>query len=85
MAIEHPIFDPDANRKVLLDHVYIISAGHITRFARAWLVEQLDSGQRRHIIFMDREEFLDHSARILLDLQLGGPATSATGDNDIPF
>lgn len=85
MAIEHPIFDPDANRKVLLDHVYIISAGHITRSARAWLVEQLDSGQRRHIIFMDREEFLDHSARILLDLQLGGPATSATGDNDIPF
>ena len=64
MAIDHPIFDPDANRKVLLDHIYIISAGEITRPARAWLVERLDSGQRRHVIFMDRDEFLDHSARI---------------------
>lgn len=26
MAIDHAIFDPDANRKVLLDHVFIISA-----------------------------------------------------------
>ena len=48
----------------------------ITRPARAWLVERLDSGQRRHIIFMDRDEFLDQSARILLDLQL---------NDDIPF
>lgn len=83
MAIDHPIFDPDANRKVLLDHVFVISAGEITRAARAWLVEQLDAGQRRHIIFMDRDEFLDHAARILLDLQLVEPATSAL--DDIPF
>jgi hypothetical protein len=51
MAIDHPIFDPEANRKVLLDHVLLISAGEITKAARAWLVEQLDAGQRRHIIF----------------------------------
>ena len=82
MAIDHPIFDPDANRKVLLDHIYIISAGEITRPARAWLVERLDSGQRRHVIFMDRDEFLDPSARILLDLQL---AEAATTTADIPF
>jgi len=24
MAIDHPIFDPDANRKVLLDHVSLL-------------------------------------------------------------
>jgi hypothetical protein len=70
MAIDHPIFDPDANRKVLLDHVFVISAGEITRAARTWVIEQLDNGQRRHIIFMDRNEFLDHSARILLDAQI---------------
>lgn len=70
MAIDHPIFDPDANRKVLLDHLFIISGGQITRAARSWLIEQLDSGQRRHMIFMDREEFLDNSVRILLDLEL---------------
>ena len=83
MAIDHPIFDPEANRKVLLDHVFLISAGEITRAARTWLVEQLDVGQRRHIIFMDRDEFLDQSARILLDLRLDGPR--AITDEDIPF
>jgi len=83
MAIDHPIFDPEANRKVLLDHVFLISAGEITRAARTWLVEQLDQGQRRHIIFMDRDEFLDQSARILLDLRLDSPL--AITDEDIPF
>lgn len=73
MAIDHPIFDPDTNRKVLLDHVFVVAGGDITRAARTWLVEQLDAGQRRHIIFMDRGELLDHSARILLDLHLGTP------------
>jgi hypothetical protein len=24
MAIDHPIFDPETNRKVLVDHVFII-------------------------------------------------------------
>lgn len=84
MAIDHPIFDPDANRKVLLDHIFLVSAGEITRAARTWLIEQLDSGQRRHIIFMDRDEFLDHSARILLDLRLDGEAP-AISDDDVPF
>jgi hypothetical protein len=83
MAIDHPIFDPEANRKVLLDHVFLISAGEITRAARTWLVEQLDAGQRRHIIFMDRDEFLDQSARILLDLRLDSP--TAITDEDMPF
>jgi hypothetical protein len=83
MAIDHPIFDPEANRKVLLDHVFLISAGEITRAARTWLVEQLDQGQRRHIIFMDRDEFLDQSGRILLDLRLDSPL--AITEEDIPF
>jgi hypothetical protein len=70
MAIEHPIFDPDANQKVLLDHLYIISAGEITKAAKSWIAERLDAGQRRHIIFMDREDFLNQAARILRDLHL---------------
>jgi hypothetical protein len=68
MAFEHPIFDPDTNRKVPLDHMFIISAGEITRAARDWLGERLDTGQRRQIIFMDRDEFLNHSGRTLVDL-----------------
>ncbi len=46
-------------------------------------MEKLDQGQRRHIIFMDRDEFLDQSARILLDLRLDSPM--AITDEDIPF
>jgi hypothetical protein len=84
MAIDHPIFDPESNRNVLLDHIFIISAGEITKAARAWLVGQLDASQRRHIIFMDRDEFLDQSARILLDLRIDEAALT-TGDEDIPF
>lgn len=86
MAIDHPIFDSDTNRKVLLDHVFVISAGEITKQARTWLIEKLDSGQRRHIIFMDRSEFLDHAARILLDLNLKEESKQAlVTDDDIPF
>jgi hypothetical protein len=84
MAIDHPIFDPEANRKVLLDHLFMISAGEITKAARTGLIEQLDASQRRHIIFMDRDEFLDQSARILIDLHLDEPAVEIT-DEDIPF
>ncbi|MEQ1946663.1 MAG: hypothetical protein ABL995_05715 [Bryobacteraceae bacterium] len=85
MAIDHPIFDPESNRKVLLDHILLISAGEITKAARAWLVEQLDQGQRRHIIFMDREELLDQSARILSDLRLVDDISSRLDDNNVPF
>jgi hypothetical protein len=83
MAIDHPIFDPEANRKVLLDNLFLISAGEITKAARTWLVEHLDAGQRRHIIFMDRDELLDQSARILLDLRLDD--SDGVFDPTIPF
>jgi hypothetical protein len=82
MAIGHAIFDPDANQKVLLDHLFIISAGEITRAAKTWLGERLDASQRRHIIFMDRDEFLDHSARIMIDLKIDAPQVK---ESDIPF
>jgi hypothetical protein len=81
MAIDNPIFDPEENRKVLLDHIFVIAAGDITRAAREWIGTHLDAGQRRHIIFMDRAEFLNHSARILLDLQI----EEQLADDDIPF
>lgn len=80
MAIDNPIFDNDTNRKVLLDHLFIISSADITRAARAWIVEKLDKDQRRHIIFMDRDEFLNHAARILIDLNIPTPNTPAKPD-----
>ena len=85
MAIDHPVFDPDTGRKVLIDHVYVISAAEITRAARSWLVETLDTSQRRQIIFMDRDEFLGLSARILIDLRLGSETPASVDNDDIPF
>lgn len=87
MAFDHPIFDPEENRKVLLDHLLIISAGEITKAAKHWLAEQLDASQRRQIIFMDRDELLNHAAKILLDLKTEEPLaqTVELSDDDIPF
>lgn len=68
MALDHPIFDTETNRKHLLDHVFIISASIITKQARGLLIEHLDATARRHIIFMDREELLDLGA--ITDVQL---------------
>jgi hypothetical protein len=82
MAIDNPIFDPEANRTFLLDHIFIISTREITKAAKLWLGTELDKSMRRHIIFMDREEFLDHSAKILIDLQFDAAAKIS---DDIPF
>lgn len=84
MAIGHPIFDSDANRTVLVDHVFVISAGEITRAAKEWIGSHLNAEKRRHIIFMDRDEFLDHAARILIDLNLEDVPLELDLD-DVPF
>lgn len=68
MALEHPIFDPETNRKHLVDHVFIISASFITKQARMLLIEHLDKEARRHIIFMDRDELLDLGAMTAVEV-----------------
>ena len=87
MAFDYPIFDPEENRNLMLDHLFIISAGEITKAAKHWLAGQLDASQRRQIIFMDRDELLDHAAKILLDLKIEEPFAQALelSDDDIPF
>ncbi len=59
MMLNHPIWDSETNRRNLLDHVYIISAGDITKQAKQWLGERLDIESRRHILFLDRDDILD--------------------------
>lgn len=89
MMIADEIFDSDTNRKVLVDHVYIIASGEITKAARRYIGERLDSEKRRHIIFMDRDEVLD----LCVDLGLAVPGESEPEDpfapiefvDDVPF
>ena len=58
MALDHAVFDPEMNKLVLVDHVFIISAGEITKQAKAWLAQRLDSDSRRQVMFMDRDDLL---------------------------
>jgi hypothetical protein len=37
MMLAHEIFDPEINRRVLVDHAFIIASGEITKAARNWL------------------------------------------------
>lgn len=57
MALDYPIFDPETNRKHLVDHVFIISGGTITKRARVLLIEHLDKEARRHIILLTRMRY----------------------------
>ncbi|MFV8751944.1 hypothetical protein ACNOYE_15470 [Nannocystaceae bacterium ST9] len=59
MMLGHPIFDPETNKKHLVDHAIIACGGEITKQARNWLGEKLDASRRSQILFMDRKDILD--------------------------
>lgn len=59
MMLAHEIFDPELNRRVLVDHAFIVSGGEITKAARNWLGGVLDASKRSQIIFMDRDDILN--------------------------
>jgi len=59
MMLGHEIFDPETNKRVLVDHAYIIAGGEITKAARNWLGNKLDANRRSQIIFMDRDDILN--------------------------
>ena len=88
MMLGHEVFDPELNRRVLIDHAFIIAGGEITKQARNWLGNKLDATKRSQIMFMDREDILN--LFIVANLPLPKDATppaktfDAIGD-DIPF
>lgn len=59
MMLAHEIFDPETNRRVLVDHAFIVAGGEITKAARAWLGNALDAAKRSQILFMDRDDILN--------------------------
>ena len=59
MMLGYEIFDPEINKKVLIDHAFIISGGEITKQAKNWIVENLHNSKRSQILFMDKEEILN--------------------------
>lgn len=86
MMLGHELFDPETNRRVLIDHAYIVAGGQITKQAKNWLGEKLDVSKRSQVLFMDRDDI----ANLYVTSSLPLP-DSATNDpqqppgDDCPF
>ena len=84
MMLGHTIFDPDINKKRLIDHAIVVSAGEITKHARHWIGERLDASQRSQILFMERSDivhlFIVHNVDLPRDSQ-----SEQDKDDMIPF
>lgn len=61
MMLGHELFDPETNKRVLVDHAFIVAAGEITKQARNWLGGKLDATKRSQVMFIDREDILNLS------------------------
>lgn len=57
--LDHEIFDPEINKRRLVDHAIIVASGEITKQARNWLGGKLDKSQRSQILFMEQKDILD--------------------------
>ena len=59
MMIGHEIFDQEISKRALVDHAFIISCGEITKAAKNWLGNKLDSMKRSQIMFIDKDDLLN--------------------------
>ncbi len=59
MMLAHEIFDPETNKRVLVDHAFIVAGGEITKAARNWLGNALHASKRSQIMFIDRDDILN--------------------------
>ncbi|APH54942.1 Hypothetical protein GbCGDNIH9_8617 [Granulibacter bethesdensis] len=86
MMLAHEIFDPETNRKVLVDHAFIVAGGEITKAAEQLLGGMLDAQKRSQIMFMGRNDILNllivHNVQLPEDAL---PLSCLGSDDDIPF
>lgn len=85
MMLGHEIFDPETNRRVLVDHAFIVAGGDITKQAKNWLGQKLDASKRSQILFMDREDILNLYVVCSLPLPEGAILKPKSSYDDIPF
>jgi len=83
MMLGHQVFDPEINKRTLVDHAFIIAGGEITKQARNWLGEQLDISARSQVLFMDRDDILD--LYIVNNIPLPQPSSKSAGDDEWNF
>ena len=88
MMLGNEIFDPETNKKALVDHAFIVAGGEITKQAKNWLAHRLDATKRSQIMFMDREDILNLFTVTNQPLPSGAPTEaviSTSLDDEIPF
>jgi len=90
MMLAHEIFDPETNKRVLVDHAFIVAGGEITKAARNWLGNALDAAKRSQMMFIDREDILNLYVVTNLPLPAGAlpppiPDPWASGSDEPPF
>ena len=87
MMLGHMVFDPETNKKCLVDHAIIVAGGEITKQAKNWLGEKLDAEKRSQILFMDRNDILDLMLvyKVPLPEKITDEITPSSIEDDIPF
>jgi len=86
MMLGHEIFDAEVNRRVLVDHAFIVTGGQITKAARNWLGERLDAARRSQILFMDRDDILNLFVVAALPLPVNALLQAPDRlEDDLPF
>lgn len=89
MMLAHEIFDPETNKRVLVDHAFIVAGGEITKAARNWIGNALDDAKRSQIMFIDRDDILN--LYVVTNLPLPAAALApepdpwATPNDEPPF
>lgn len=81
MMLGHEIFDPETNRRALVDHAFIVAGGEITKQARNWLGGKLDAVRRSQIIFMDRDDIVN----LFVVNNISLPTSVVEFEDDIQF
>lgn len=85
MMLGHEIFDPEANRRVLVDHAFIVAGGEITKSARNWLGSRLDATKRSQIMFMDKDDILNLYIVTNTPLPKAAVTDEISEGDDVPF
>lgn len=85
MMLGHEIFDAETNRRVLVDHAFIVSGGEITKAARNWLGNKLDATKRSQVMFIDRDDILNLFTVTNVPLPTGALPDEPATDDGIPF
>jgi len=84
MMLGHEIFDPETSRRVLVDHAMIVAGGEITKQAKNWLGEKLDTSKRSQILFMDRDDILNLYTTSSLPLPDAATGKEKGPDDELP-